>query len=203
MILELQLSGCSASPALDRGWLPGTATLRTQFRNSCCVLASDPTIWSLTKCKFNNYKKNEGKRLCHLPHESLQRNLTFKRHFPLWAELATVSPAGEPCVGCKRVSWGSGPQADAFSHHTFYSAQEDAKSAKSSGLSWGAQLSSSPHKTPSQYQGDVCLLAFPEATRSSARLLALSFAARGSESGFHLGVHPDPHTWVVGTVLFL
>lgn len=101
-----------------------------------------------SQCKFNNYRKQLGKRRSRLLHESLQRNLTLRNHFPLCAELATVSPAREPCEGCKPVACGTGTQADAFSHPTFYSAQEDAKNAKSSGLSWRAPLSSSP-KQPS------------------------------------------------------
>jgi hypothetical protein len=89
MILTKQFSGCRASLTLHGGRQPGTAILSAQFRNSCCKLASDPTFLSFTG-KFNNYKKKLGKRPCHLLHESLQRNLTLRHHFPLCAELSQL-----------------------------------------------------------------------------------------------------------------
>lgn len=49
MILAQQLSGCSASPALHESMRLGTAILRAQFKNSCCVVVSDPTNRPVTE----------------------------------------------------------------------------------------------------------------------------------------------------------
>lgn len=137
------LGAAPPQPCMQAGRQAGGWALQSSRLDSETAAECWPMIrpFGHSQCKFNNYKKKKiGKRLCHLLHESLQRNLTFRHHFQLCAEPATVSLAGEPCEGCKRVAWGSGPQADAFSHSSFTPHRRTPRARQGSGFSWCSQL---------------------------------------------------------------